>query len=74
MSLYLPVKEVGGTVAIGICARCAMKFPLGELVKDPNNGLLVCKADKDLYDPYRLPAHRGENISLQHPRPDTPLE
>lgn len=74
MSLYLPVKVVGGTVAIGICYRCSMKFYLGDLVKDPNTGQWVCKADQDLFDPWRLPARKTEDIRVQHPRPDEALE
>jgi len=63
------------TLAIGICGRCSRKFPLDELMPDPNYpGLRVCAADLDDYDPYRLPARQTENISVRFPRPDTPLE
>jgi hypothetical protein len=47
---------------------------LGDLVRDPNNGMWVCRADQDAFDPWRLPARKTENISLSHPRPDLPLE
>ena len=63
------------TLAIGICGRCSRKFPLDELMPDPNYpGLRVCAADLDDYDPYRLPARQTENISVRFPRPDTPLD
>ena len=62
-------------LAIGICGRCSRKFPIDDLMPDPNYpGLLVCEADRDEYDPYRLPARQTENISLRFPRPDTPLD
>lgn len=73
MSLYLPVRTKG-KVAIAICQRCQKKFYYDELVKDPNNGMWVCKADQDVYDPWRLPARQTENIGLNHPRPDTTLD
>lgn len=72
MSLYLPVKT-GGSSAIGVCQRCNKKMYYDDLVKDPNNGMWVCKADQDIYDPWRLPARQAEDISLHHPRPDVPL-
>ena len=62
------------SLAIGICGRCSRKFPIGELMRDPNSpGLMVCAADRDDYDPYRLPARQTENIALRYARPDTPL-
>ena len=74
MSLYLPAKAVGGTMAIGICPRCQKKMYIGDMVKDPNNGMWVCKDDQDVFDPYRLPARRTERINVSHPRPDVTLE
>lgn len=63
------------SLGIGICGRCSRKFPIDELMPDPNNpGLRVCSVDLDDYDPYRLPARQTENISLRYPRPDTPLD
>ena len=63
------------SLAIGICGRCSRKFPIDELQPDPNYpGLRVCRADRDQFDPYRLPARQTEDISLRFPRPDTPLE
>ncbi len=60
--------------AISICDRCSRKFPLEELMPDPNYpGLRVCKADLDELDPYRLPARQTERITLPFVRPDTPL-
>ena len=42
MSLYLST-EGNASVAIGICGRCSMKFPIVELSPDPNSpGLMVC--------------------------------
>ncbi len=58
-------------VAIGICARCSLKYPYDELVPDPNYpGLYVCTYDLDQFDPYRLPPRETENITLDHARPD----
>ena len=74
MSLYIAPQNYKGTVAIAICDRCGFKMRYGDLEKDPNNGLRVCNKCSDLRDPYRLPARRTENISLQHPRPDEVLE
>jgi hypothetical protein len=73
VSIYLDTS--GNTsLAIGICGRCSRKFPIGELHPDPNYpGLLVCEADRDVFDPYRLPARQPENIALRYARPDTPL-
>lgn len=62
------------SLAIGICARCARKFPIGELHPDPNSpGLLVCAVDTDQYDPWRLPGRPPDQIALQYARPDVPL-
>jgi hypothetical protein len=61
-------------LAIGICGRCSLKFPLIDLMEDPNTpGLLVCRDDVDDYDPYRLPPREVEDITLEFPRPDTDL-
>ena len=62
------------TLAIGICGRCSIKMPLGDLMPDPNYpGLLVCEKDRDQYDPYRLPARQPDNILLPFTRPDAPI-
>lgn len=62
------------TYGIGICARCSRKFYLDELNSDPNApGLMVCKDDLDVLDPYRLPARQTERINLDFVRPDVPL-
>ena len=75
MPKYLPPNEVGGSLAIAVCARCRMKRYLTELTADPNNGLRVCiYGCVDLYDPYRLPQKPEDQISLQYPRPDEPLD
>lgn len=63
------------TLGIGICDRCRLKFPLGMLKPDPNaTGLKVCEADRDVYDPYKLPARAPDKVALPFNRPDTPLE
>lgn len=72
MSEYLPVRTKG-TAAIAVCARCQQKMYYDDLRTDPNNGLKVCKDCVDLFDPWRLPAHKTENVALQHPRPDVEL-
>lgn len=73
MSVFLDTTG-NSSLAIGICGRCSRKLPIGELHPDPNYpGLLVCRADQDDYDPYRLPARQPENIALRYARPDTPL-
>jgi hypothetical protein len=73
MPLYLDTRG-NSSLAVGICGRCSRKFPIGELVSDPNYpGLRVCRDDADQFDPYRLPARQTEDISLQYARPDTPL-
>ncbi len=76
-------------LAIGICGRCSLKFALDDLSPDPNYpGLMVCGTPgavtgkgrwsggwgcSDILDPYRLPPHETEDITLDMPRPDTPL-
>ena len=74
MSLYLDTRGLS-QCGIGVCARCNRKFPLVELMADGNAGpgMRVCKADRDNYDPWRLPARRTEDITLQYPRPDVSL-
>ena len=59
------------TFGIGICARCARKFFLEELLPDPNSpALMVCREDRDVYDPYRLPSRPEDQITLPFVRPD----
>jgi|TARA_R110002012_G_scaffold319929_1_gene541809 hypothetical protein len=71
MSIYLdPTGQP--TYGIGICARCSLKFFLADLVPDPNDpGLMVCKADRDEFDPYRLAPREPDQIVLPFVRPDT---
>lgn len=73
MSVYLdPTGEP--TYGIGICARCSRKFLLAELHPDPNYpNLMVCDADTDDYDPYRLAPRPPDQIVLPFTRPDTPI-
>lgn len=73
MPLYLDTSG-NSTLGIGLCARCSLKFPLDELMPDPNYpGLMVCRDDIDDYDPYRLPQREPESITLEYPRPDVKL-
>lgn len=61
-------------LSIGICGRCKLKYPLGELMPDPNApGLFVCRDDIDQFDPYRLAARQLERIVVDNPRPDDPM-
>lgn len=70
MSRYLdPTGEP--TFGIGLCARCSRKFLLADLSPDPNYpGLMVCAADKDDYDPYRLAPRAADKVILPFNRPD----
>ena len=62
------------TYGIGICGRCSRKMFLSELTPDPNYpGLMVCEADRDQYDPYRLAPRRPDQIVLPFTRPDTSI-
>lgn len=73
MSVWLDTRGKA-SLAIGICGRCSRKFPIVELMPDPNfPGLMVCAADVDDYDPYRLPPRAPDQITLQFVRPDVPL-
>lgn len=61
-------------LGIGICGRCARKFPLVELRKDSNSpGLMVCRDDWDELDRDRLPPRKPESIVLRNIRPDVPV-
>jgi hypothetical protein len=47
---------------------------LSELQPDPNYpNLMVCDADRDDYDPYRLAPRTEDKIILPFNRPDTPI-
>lgn len=67
---FLPVKEVGGSMAVTLCPRCGLKYYYGELKQDPNTKVWMCEGCVDIYDPWRLPARHAENITLLRPRPD----
>ena len=70
MSLFLDTRGLAWA-GIGICDRCSRKFPIGELMSDPNSpGLRVCRVYVDELDPYRLPARQTERITLPFVRPD----
>lgn len=59
------------TYGIGICARCSRKFKLAELNPDPNYpNLMVCREDRDDYDPYRLAPRKEDQVVLPFNRPD----
>ena len=67
------------TLGIGICARCATKRSLTELMADPNaSGMKVCRDPGegciDRYDPYRMSNRTPDKITLPFVRPDQPLE
>jgi hypothetical protein len=51
-----------------------MKVYYDELTMDPNTKNWYCPSCVDLYDPWRLGARQVEDITLNHPRPDTELE
>lgn len=62
------------TLGIGLCARCSRKMSLDDLHPDPNApGLMVCRADLDEFDPWRLPARPPDRVALRFTRPDTEL-
>lgn len=74
MTLFLDT-EGQTTLGIGLCDRCKRKFPLAELLRDPNSpGLRVCVEDRDQFDPWRLPARQSERINLPFVRPDEPMD
>lgn len=73
MSYYADVSGEP-TYGIAICGRCSRKFPLAALAPDPNSpGLMVCKEDRDEYDPYRLAPRKEDQIVLPFVRPDTSI-
>lgn len=60
---------------VGLCDRCKVKMPLDRLWPDPNYpGLRVCEKDRDVFDPWRLPARQTERINLPFVRPDIPVD
>ena len=62
------------TFGVAICGRCSRKKFLSELMPDPNYpNLMVCEADRDDYDPYRLAPRAPDPIVLPFNRPDLPL-
>jgi hypothetical protein len=73
MPIFLDTRG-NSNIGIATCDRCKLKFPIGELSPDRNTpGLMVCEADNDVFDPWRLPARPTENITLPFYRPDVPL-
>lgn len=61
-------------LSVAICGRCSRKVPYAQLRPDPNfPGLMVCPADLDQFDPWRLAARETETITLRHPRPDVSI-
>ena len=74
MSKFLDTRG-NATLGIGICGRCSVKFPLGQLYADPNSpGLRVCLADLDDYDPYRLAPRAADKINLLFVRMDVNID
>jgi hypothetical protein len=71
MSRFLDTRGAP-VLAVGICDRCKMKRRLVDLSADRNSpGLRVCNQGcNDEYDPWRLPARKAEDISVQYPRPE----
>ena len=70
MPVYLDTRG-NSVLSVAICDRCSRKFAYTDLMPDPNfPGMRVCAADKDNFDPWRLPAIQTENIALRFPRPD----
>ena len=70
MPLWMPI-NTGDNVAIAICPRCRQKRQYLDLRQDPNDKNWYCRFGCiDIFDPWRLPPRRTEDISLQHPRPD----
>lgn len=62
------------TYGIALCGRCSEKFFLDELFPDPNSpGLMVCKDDLDVLDPYRLAPPPPDQITLPFVRPDVSI-
>lgn len=63
------------SLACSVCDRCHYKRPIGDLVSDPNSpGLRVCKDTcVDVLDPWRLAPRAPDQITLQYPRPDVPI-
>lgn len=62
------------TLGVGICDRCHRKMPLDMLFSDPNAvGLRVCKLDRDVLDPWRLPPRPPDNMLLPFVRPDVSI-
>jgi hypothetical protein len=74
MSLFIdPTGK--SSFGIAICDRCKRKFSLEDLSPDMNNpGLMVCDADNDEFDPYKLPERESETITLEFTRPDERID
>jgi hypothetical protein len=73
MPVYLDTRG-NSVLSVAVCDRCSRKFAYTDLMPDPNfPGMRVCAADKDNYDPWRLPARQTENIALRFPRPDVSI-
>jgi hypothetical protein len=73
MPVYLDTRG-NSVLSVAICDRCSRKFAYTDLMPDPNfPGMRVCAADKDNFDPWRLPAIQTENIALRFPRPDVSI-
>lgn len=74
MSMFLPVRNVGGIVANAVCDRCRRKMHYTDLAPDGDApGLRVCDECRDVEDPWRKPARQADKITLQYPRPEDDL-
>lgn len=73
MAIFLDTRGQS-SLTVALCARCSRKFPIGMLKPDRNSpGLMVCDADNDAFDPYRLPARGPDRLNAPFVRPDISL-
>ena len=72
MALFLNTRG-RAHLGLALCDRCRRKFPIDDLVVEPDTGLRVCVEDRDERDPWRLPPRRVESQHLPFVRPETPL-
>ena len=63
-----------GSIAKAVCDRCRTRYTYTELRADGNSpGLKVCSGCWDSKDPYRFAPAQPDAVTLQTPRPDTPI-
>ena len=74
MSIFLDTRG-RSTLGIAVCARCGIKMSREDLSPDPNApGLMCCKDDLDVLDPWRLAPRETENITMEWCRPDFAID